>query len=331
MNSMRHAHLTRRLALQFVASLPLAGAGRSAAAQGAYPERAIKLVVPAGPGSGSDTLGRQVAGKLAEVFTHGVFVENRTGGNATIGHDYARSAAPDGYTLLVSSTAPLLVLPALSTSARHRFSDFVGVAPLARSAFLVLVSAQTGAPASLKELAERLRASPAAFASSGTGAMTHLVSELFLQRAGAQATHAPYKGSGQALTDLAGGQVLFASDSPTAALPLIRAGRLRALAVSTRQRLATLPEVPTFAEAGFGETDVSVIAGIFAPVGTPREIVHRLNAEITKTIESADMRKRLAAQELEPLTMDAEQFHALMAAQAPFWQQFASRLGLKLD
>lgn len=321
----------RRGLVSALGALPLAIACGAVRAQGAYPSRPVKLVVPAGPGSGSDILARQLAGKLADAFPQGVFVENRTGGNATIGHDYAKNAAPDGYTLLVSSTAPMLVLPALSTSAKHRLSDFVSVAALARSAFLVLVAAQPDAPGTLKELAERIRAKPSNFGSSGTGAMTHLVSELFLQRAGVQATHVPYKGSGQVLADLAGGHVLFASDSPGAALSLIRSGRLRALAVSTRQRIATLPDVPTFAESGFGEADVSVISGVFAPAGTPREIVERLNIEIEKALDSPEFQARLAAQDLERLKMSAERFHAQLASEAPFWQQFAQRLGLKFD
>lgn len=321
----------RRAVLKAVGALPLLARVPQASAQAGYPSRPIKLVVPLGTGSGSDIVGRQLAARLAEVFTQGVFVENRPGANAIIGHDYARSAAPDGYTLLISSTAPLLVIPAISASARHRLSDFVAVAPIARSPFLLLVSGQPGAPGSVKELNDRVRAQPASFASSGAGAMTHLVSELYLQRAGLKATHVPYKGSGQALSDLAGNHVLFASDSPTAALPMIRSGRLKAVAVSTSRRLASLPDVPTFAESGLGDTDVSIVSGVFAPAGTPRDIVERLNAEITRVVEGAELRGRLAAQELEPLALDAGRFQALMDAEAPFWQQFARQLGVRID
>ena len=184
----------------------------------AYPTRPITLVVTQGVGSGSDVVARLLAGYLGPALGQSVVVENRAGGTGIIGHQSVMRAAPDGYTLVLTSTAALFIVPAINANAKYELADFTPVAPVSRAPFAVLVANTPSAPQNIAALTASLRARPQSFASSGVGALTHLGGELLLRRVGAQATHVPYKGSGAALTDLAGGQVLFAVDSLTAVL-----------------------------------------------------------------------------------------------------------------
>ncbi|MCL4697801.1 MAG: tripartite tricarboxylate transporter substrate binding protein, partial [Burkholderiaceae bacterium] len=187
------------------------------------------------------------------------------------------------------------------------------------------------APQSLSALTAALRARPQSYASSGVGALTHLGGELLLRRIGVQATHVPYKGSGAALTDLASGQVLFAVDSLTAAMPLIRAGKLRALAVSGTARAKSLPGVPTLAEAGLPGLDIAAVAGLFAPKGTPGEVVDKIAAATAKALESAEVQQRFAAVETEPLAMPTRAFVDLLRQEGAVWQPFVRQLDIKVD
>ena len=213
----------------------------AALAQAPWPTQPVKIVLPQGPGSGSDVLMRMLSGFLSKELGQSVVVENRTGGGGIIGHESVLRPPFDGHTFLFTSTAGLFVAPHINAAAKYRYTDFVPVAPVNRAPFAVLVANTPAAPKTLKELLDSLRAKPQAFSSSGTGTMTHLGSEMLLKRAGIQATHIPYRGSGQSLADLMGGQVAFSTDSLTAAVPLIKGGRLRALAVTGGQREASVP------------------------------------------------------------------------------------------
>lgn len=215
-----------------------------------FPSKPITLVVTQGVGSGSDITARLLAGYLGPALGQSVVVENRAGASGILGHQSVTRATPDGHTLLFTSTAGLFVVPVMNPNAKYSLADYVPVSPVLRASFAVLVANTPQAPKSLPELLSSLRAKPQSFASAGVGTMTHLGTELVLRRAGVQATHIPYKGSGAALTDLMGGQVLFATDSLTAAMTHIRSGKLRALATTGPARKGSLPDVPTLAEAG---------------------------------------------------------------------------------
>jgi tripartite-type tricarboxylate transporter receptor subunit TctC len=298
----------------------------------AYPSKPIRLILTQGPGSGSDVIGRMFAAKLGEGLGQSVVIENRTGATGIIGHDYVLKSPPDGYTLLLSTTAPLIIVPAISAQAKFRAADFVAVAPIFHGDFVIFTANLPGAPRTLQELVDRLRAKQESFASAGAGTMGHLVTEVFLRQMGLRATHIPYKGSGQSLNDLAGGHVLFTSDSTAAGSALLRAGRLNALAVTGTERMASLPQVPTLAENGIKvERALGSFGGIFAPPGTPKEIVARINAEAARALQNPELKTRLAAIEVETLILSPENFAEFVHQEASFWERFVVQLGIKIE
>jgi tripartite-type tricarboxylate transporter receptor subunit TctC len=321
-----HSALRRAL---FAASL-LACFTSTASAQ-TYPNRPITLVVTQGVGSGSDVTGRLLASYLGPLLGQTVAVENRTGASGIIGHQSVARAAPDGYTLLFTSTAGLFVVPVMNPNAKYGLDDFTPVAPVMRAPFAVLVNNTPGAPKTLGELLASLRAKPQSYASAGVGTMTHLGSELVLRKAGISATHIPYKGSGAALTDLMGGQVLFATDSLTAAMTHIKSGRLRALATTDTAREGSLPDVPTLAEAGIGGVQVAAIGGLFAPKGTPQDIVDKIAAATAKVLTNPEVVQRFAAVETDPLRVNMPAFINLLRREAEVWSPMVQQMGLKQE
>ena len=321
-----HSALRRAL---FAASL-LACFTSTASAQ-TYPNRPITLVVTQGVGSGSDVTARLLAGYLGPLLGQTVAVENRTGASGIIGHQSVARAAPDGYTLLFTSTAGLFVVPVMNPNAKYGLDDFTPVAPVMRAPFAVLVNNTPGAPKTLGELLASLRAKPQSYASAGVGTMTHLGSELVLRKAGISATHIPYKGSGAALTDLMAGQVLFATDSLTAAMTHIKSGRLRALATTDTAREGSLPDVPTLAEAGIGGVQVAVIGGLFAPKGTPQDIVDKIAAATAKVLTNPEVVQRFAAVETDPLRVNMPAFINLLRREAEVWSPMVQQMGLKQE
>jgi tripartite-type tricarboxylate transporter receptor subunit TctC len=296
-----------------------------------YPNKPITLVVTQGTGSGSDIMARLLAGYLSPALGQSVVVENRAGASGILGHQSVSRAAPDGYTLLFTSTAGLFVVPVMNPNARYSLADYTPVAPVMRAPFAVLVANTPAAPKTLSELLSAVRAKPQNFASAGVGTMTHLGSELVLRKAGVQATHVPYKGSGAALTDLMGGQVLFATDSLTAAMAHIKSGRLRALATTDRAREASLPDVPTLAEAGLPGLQIAAIGGIFAPKGTPKDVVDRIAAAMTKVLANPEVIQRFAAVETDPLQIGVPAFNELLRKEEEVWSPLVRQLGLKQE
>ena len=296
-----------------------------------YPSKPITLVVTQGPGSGSDVTGRLVAGYLGPLLGQTVVVENRAGASGIVGHQSVARATPDGYTLLFTSTAGLFVVPVMNPNAKYSLADFTPVAPVMRAPFAVLVANTPTAPKTLAELLASLRAKPQSFASAGVGTMTHLGTELVLRKAGVQATHVPYKGSGAALTDLMGGQVLFATDSLTASMAHIRSGKLRALATTDTAREGSLPDVPTLAEAGITGVQVAAIGGLFAPKGTPQDIIDKIAAATAKVLATPEVAQRLAAVETDPLRISMPAFVNLLRREADSWSPLVQQLGLKQE
>lgn len=296
-----------------------------------YPNRPITLVVTQGVGSGSDITARLLAGYLGPILGQTVVVENRAGASGIIGHQSVARAAPDGYTLLFTSTASLFVVPVMNPNAKYSLADFTPVAPVLRAPFAVLVANTPEAPKTMAELMASLRAKPQSFASAGVGTMTHLGSELVLRKAGVQATHVPYKGSGAALTDLMGGQMLFATDSLTAAMAHIRSGKLRALATTDNAREGSLPDVPTLAEAGIPGVQVAAIGGLFAPKGTPQDIVDKIAAATAKVLANPEVVQRFAAVETDPLRITMPAFLNLLRRESEVWSPLVQQLGLKQE
>lgn len=296
-----------------------------------FPSKPITLVVTQGPGSGSDVMGRLIANYLGPLLGQPVVVENRAGASGIIGHQSVMRAAPDGYTLLFTSTAGLFVVPVMNPNAKYGLNDFVPVTGVMRAPFAVLVANTPAAPKTMKDLISALRAKPESFASAGVGTMTHLGSELVLRKAGVHATHIPYKGSGAALTDLMSGQVLFATDSLTASMTHIRSGRLRALAVTDLTREDALPDVPTLAEAGVPGVQIAAVGGFFAPKGTPKEIVEKIAAATEKVLQNPEVKKRMAAVETDPLNMPTEAFVSLLRKEGSVWEPLVTQLGIKSE
>ena len=297
----------------------------------AFPQKPITVVVTQGPGSGSDVMARMLAGYLSPLLGQSVVVENRAGASGIIGHQSVAKAPADGYTLLFTSTAGLFVVPVMNPNAKYSLADYEPVAPIMRAPFAVLVANNATAPKTMAELISTVKSKPQSFASAGVGTMTHLGSELVMRKAGMQATHIPYKGSGAALTDLMGGQVLFATDSLTAAMTHIRSGRMRALATTDATREASLPDVPTLAESGLPGLQVAAIGGLFAPKGTPKEVVDKVADATRKVLANPEVQKRFAAVETDPLNLSIPAFNELLRKEAEVWSPLVRQLDLKQE
>ena len=297
----------------------------------AFPQKPITVVVTQGAGSGSDVMARLLAGYLSPLLGQSVVVENRAGASGIIGHQSVAKAPADGYTLLFTSTAGLFVVPVMNPNAKYSLADYEPVAPVMRAPFAVLVANNATAPKTMAELISTVKSKPQSFASAGVGTMTHLGSELVMRKAGMQATHIPYKGSGAALTDLMGGQVLFATDSLTAAMTHIRSGRLRALATTDATREASLPDVPTLAESGLPGLQVAAIGGLFAPKGTPKEVVDKVADATRKVLANPEVQKRFAAVETDPLNLSIPAFNELLRKEAEVWSPLVRQLDLKQE
>lgn len=296
-----------------------------------FPTRPVTLVVSQGPGSGSDISARLLAPPMAAALRQPVVVENRTAGGGIVAHQAIARGPTDGHGVIFSSTAALLIQPVMNPAAQYGLDDFAPVAAVVRSAFVVLVANTAAAPRSIGELVALLRRTQSAYASAGVGTLTHLGSEALLRRAGVQANHIPYRGSGAALTDLMGGQVLFATDSLTAATPHVTGGRLRALAVTGAQREAALPDVPTLAEAGLPGPPITVLAGLFAARATPPEALAALSAAVDQALANPEVAARFAASQTDILREPREAFAQRLREEAPFWRQLVRDLDLRVE
>jgi len=323
--------LSRRELLAALAGATCLGAWPARAGE-PYPSKAVKLIVAFAPGTGSDALARIVANAMQPLLGQPVVVDNRSGAGGALGTEQGVRSPADGYTLTLVTTSTLLTTPVLNPNVHYRADrDIAAVAGLARSPFVIVVADKPGAPRTLAELKAQLGKSSGSFGSAGVGTITHLTSELFLKRAGVKAVHVPYRGSAAALSDVAGGQLLFGCDTLVAALPLIRGTRLRALAVTSSERLSTLPDVPTVAEALLPGFHVSAWWGIAAPAGTPTDVVQRVSQATQQALNSLEVKTQLAAQLLEPMPLNAAAFDALIRAELPGWTEFVRETGIRID
>jgi tripartite-type tricarboxylate transporter receptor subunit TctC len=280
-----------------------------------YPAKPVKIVVPYSAGGNADILGRTLAQKLGDALKQPFVVENRAGANGGIGTDFVAKSPADGYTLLVTASGPFTVNPTLYKSVPYDpVKDFAPISECAVYQY-VLVTLASSPWKSIDDIVAGARARPGAvsYGSTGVGGGNHLSGELFALATGTQLVHVPYKGSAPALADLLGGQLSMMFDTVITSVPQIRAGKLRAFAVSSAKRASSLPEVPTMQEAGIKGFDISQWQGFLAPAGTPKAIIERLNAETIKAMRSADVHERIAVQGgNEIVTGTPEEFSALI-------------------
>jgi tripartite-type tricarboxylate transporter receptor subunit TctC len=295
----------------------------------AYPERPIRIIVAFPPGASTDVVSRIVGQKITEHWNQNVIIENRGGAGGNIGAQLAARATPDGYTLLATSVA-FAVNVSLYSKPGYAISDFVPVVqgPYTPNVFFVHPSVPVN---TLQELIALTRAKPMSYASSGTGTTTHLAMELLFRNLNKiELTHVPY-GPAQAVTAVVGGQVLIGSTSMPPAVPLIKANRIRALAVTSARRSEALPEIPTVAEQGFpGFADYTWFS-YFAPAGTARSIVQKLNVEINRVLQLPDVKERMAALALDITPNTPEQFAKTLQAEVAKYAKVVRDSGAKAD
>lgn len=283
-----------------------------ALAQG-YPSKPIRIVVPFTPGSATDIMARIVGEKLSAAWGQPVLVDNKPGAGGTVGSAQVAKSDADGYTLLVVSTGHVVnpvLYPGLSYDT---VADFAGITPLASLPNVLVVGA--GSPIkNVQELIAAAKANPGKlnYASAGTGSATHVNAEKFRSVTGIQATHIPFKGTPETITETVAGRVDFMFTPVLSSIPMIRDNRMRALAVSTAQRSSALPEVPTVAEAGVPGFVFDFWVGLLAPAKTPRDIVNKLNQEVGKALAQSDVRERMAKLGGEPMPMTPDRFDAFI-------------------
>jgi tripartite-type tricarboxylate transporter receptor subunit TctC len=311
-----------------VAGTLLLGAAVSALAQ-AFPSKPVKLVVPYPPGGGTDVLARIVAPKLGEALGQPVIIENKPGAGGTIGAAQAANAAPDGYTLLIVNTLPHTSSAGLYKNLPYDpVASFQAVGGIATVPYVVVVNPNLPAK-SFGEFVNVARQKNLNYASAGVGSATHLAAELIRIEGKVPMTHVPYKGGGPAITDTLGGQVDLTVENITSIIGHVKAGKLRALAVTTAQPASMLPEVPTVAASGIPGFDVGGQFGLVVPKGTPPDIITKLGDALAKTVQSPEVAKELRSQGGEPLVMTPAQYDALTKAESAKWLGVIKQAGIK--
>ena len=322
-----------RVALPLFLALAQTLACEGAGAQ-SYPSKPIRLVVPYPPGGPLDIMARAIGQKLTEAWSQPVVVDNRAGAGGNIGADLVAKSPADGYTLLMGAVATHAINPTLYGKVPYDpVKDFAPVALVAQVPNILVVNPALPVK-SVKELIELARARPGYlnFGSGSTGSTGHLAGELFKTMAGVQMVHIPYKGGAPAMADLLAGQVQLMFDNLANALPNVRAGRLRALAVTTLARSPAMPDLPTIAESGLPEFDLTTGFGLMVPAGTPADIVAKLNAETVRALNAKDMRERLEKMGAEPPANNTpEHFAAFIRAEAAKYAKVIKDSGAKVE
>lgn len=299
----------------------------------AYPSKPIRMIVPFPPGGGTDILSRLVANKLTEVSKWTVVPDNRGGAGGTIGIAEAARAAPTGYEMVMGQKDNLVVAPWLYKNLSYDpIKDLVAVAHVAYTPVVIVTSVNSR----FKTLADVVAAAKAApdqitYGSPGNGTTIHLAGEILSTAAGIKLRHIPYKGSNPAMMDVLAGNVDLMVSSVPSAIGQIKVGKLRALAVTSARRSTSLPDVPTLAEIGYKDVDVSTWYGLFMPAGTPRDIVSTVNAEVNKLLAMPDMVAAIQAQGGETLVMTSGQFSALLKTDYDMWRGIVKASGATIE
>ena len=299
----------------------------------AWPSKPIRLIIPFPPGGATDIIGRTLAQKLSIQLGQTVIVDNKPGAGGTLGSNEAAKAAPDGYTLLLATTSTHSIAPSLYKNIPYSVEkDFAPISEVATATNVLIVTPNLPV-SSVGELVLLAKSKPDAlnFASSGNGTIVHLQSELFKLIAGVQLTHVPYKGTALAIPDLISGQTHLLFDSLVSALPHIKGGKVKALAVTSTKRSPLLPNVPTVIESGLPGYEVNTYFGLFAPSGTSRDIIQRLQREAAAAVQSSEVKERFASQGAEPVGGTPEALLALIKTESVKWNRVIDAVQIKLD
>ena len=319
--------LTQAAALAAMAVLAAPALGQ------AYPTKPIRIVAPSTPGDAPDVIARLVADKLSVALGQQVVVENRPGAGGVVGSESVAKSAPDGYTLIMGNAGSHGINAAVYSKLPYDIQrDFAPVSQVAIAPNVMVINPSLPVN-SVTEFIAYAKSQPGklSYASGGNGSSAHMSMELFKSMAGIDVQHIPYKGSTPALTDLIGGQVAVFIGNMPPTVPHIKAGKLRALAVTTKTRSALMPELPTIADSGLPGYETVAWFGVLAPAGTPPEIVGKLSMEIGKIARSPEMRERLVAMGAEPVGGTPEEFKAVIDRDIAKWKPLAQKVGIKVD
>jgi tripartite-type tricarboxylate transporter receptor subunit TctC len=310
--------ILNRVALLFAAALALVTAPLALAQK--YPERPVTIVVPFPPGGGTDSLIRIMQPALTQLWGQAIVIENKAGASGAIGGDFVAHARPDGYTLLMSSTAGVTA---------KNVDQFTPITLVSASPYVVVVNPKVPAQ-SIKELVAYAKKNPGklTFGSSGIGAASHLSAELFKSMAGVDMLHVPYKGTGQAVTDLLAGQIDVMFGPAETVMPHVKSGRLRALAVTSAKRFAVLPDLPTVAESGVPGYSAVGWFGLFAPAGTPKDIVAKVSADANKVLNDPTVKASMVAAGAEASPDTPEQFGRFVRSEMDKWTKLMKERGI---
>jgi tripartite-type tricarboxylate transporter receptor subunit TctC len=299
----------------------------------AYPSKSVKMVVGFPPGGGTDILARIVAQRLAETWGQSVIVENRPGASATIAASAVAQAAPDGYTLSMGQLTPNAIAPALFPKLPYDAArDFVPIILVGTSPNILVVNPSVAAK-DVTELAALAKSQPGklTYASSGAGSLQHIAAEMFKSVAGVDIVHVPFKGSGQAVIDLISGQVDMNFDSIPAVIQHVKSGKLRAIAVTAAKRASAFPEIPSIAESGYPDYDLTTWWGLFAPAGTPPEIVARIHRDTLAALQNPEVKERFAALSVDPGGGTSREFATYVRDEIAKYDKLVKRLNIKIE
>ena len=319
------------LLLATIAVLP--GGTTLAQATAPFPSKPVRIVVPFPAGGPLDTTGRVLAQELSKAWGQSVVVDNRPGAGGNIGADLVAKSAPDGYTVVMGALSTHAVNPSLYPSMPYdAVRDFAPITLVAVTPNVLVVNPSLPVN-SVKELVAYAKANPnkLSFGSGSNGSAGHLAGELFKVDTGTDVVHVPYKGAAPAMQALLAGDTQFMFDNLASAMPQVKAGKLRALAVTTAKRSSLAPELPTMAEAGLAGFDISTWFGLLAPAGTPPEVIVRWNADVVKILRSPEMRERMVAQGAEPAPTTPAEFAAFIATELPKYAKIVKASGAKVD
>ena len=325
--------LSRRALVRAAPALGLLGIAPGAWAQGAYPNRALRVIVPQPPGGGFDFVARLLAERLGKALGQSVVVENKTGSGTLVGTEAAAQAAPDGYTLLMGSVSNIALNMGLYSKLSYdSLRDFEPVG-LAVSYSYTLVARKDLALNSLQDVVAYAKANPGrlSYASSGIGSTYHLGAELFRSQTGIEWTHVPYKGAAPAIQDVLAGHVQVMFDNTSSAIPNIKAGRVRALGVASLRRYPNLPELPTIAEQGLPGYETTIWLALFVPAKTPAASIENLHRAVQEAVDSAEYKERMTALDMQPRVSSSQELADYLKSDLAKWAKVVKDAGIKAE
>ena len=321
----------RTLGFAFALLSALAG---TAGAQQAYPSKPIRIIVPYAPGGATDIMGRVVSQRLAEILGQPIVIENKPGANTAIGADLVAKSPADGYTLMFTNDATFVLNPALMPTLSYNMArDFVPVATVAYLNLVMVVSSAQPSNSFAELVAwTKAKSGTISYGSYGVGSQAHLMGEMYKKLTATDIVHVPYKGSAPAVADVIGGQVVFTFPAIPTVQGFVKAGKLKVLAISGEKRSSVLPDVPTFTELGFKDLDIGAWYAFFAPAGTPREIVARLNAAVSTMLSNQEfVEMQLIPQGMIPMNLSTDRVGALMKSEAERMTRIVRLSGAKVE